>query len=82
MEEQISIVRQCELLGVSRSGWYYRPVGESEEDLLLKRWMDEQYTLTHFYGSRRMRVWLMNQGYLLSRKRVSRLMQEIGLFAI
>ena len=48
MEEQISIVRQCELLGISRSGWYYQPVGESEEDLLLKRWIDEQYTLTPF----------------------------------
>jgi putative transposase len=45
---QISISRQCELLGLSRSSYYYQPVGVSEEDLLLLRLLDEQYTRTPF----------------------------------
>jgi putative transposase len=50
---EISVRRQCELLGVTRSGLYYEPVGESEENLLLMRLLDEQYTRTPFYGSRK-----------------------------
>ncbi len=57
---EISVRRQCELLGVNRSGLYYEPVGESEENLLLMRLLDEQYTRTPFYGSRRMTEWLAN----------------------
>lgn len=78
----MSIVRQCELLGLSRSGFYYKPVEEDAEDLTLKRLIDEQYTRTPFYGSRRMRVWLKRQGYPVNRKRVRRLMQEMGLEAV
>ena len=59
---EISVRRQCELLGVNRSGLYYEPVGESEENLLLMRLLDEQYTRTPFYGSRRMTEWLANAG--------------------
>ena len=55
---EISVRRQCELLGVNRSGLYYEPVGESEENLRLMRLLDEQYTRTPFYGSRRMTAWL------------------------
>jgi putative transposase len=51
---EISIRRQCELLGVSRASWYYEQAGESEENLRLMRLIDEQYTRTPFYGSRRM----------------------------
>ena len=51
---EISVRRQCELLCVNRSGLYYEPVGESEENLLLLRLLDEQYTRTPFYGSRKM----------------------------
>lgn len=79
MNEQISLNRQCELIGISRSGWYYQPVGEDEQDLLLKRLLDEPYTRTPFYGSRRMKAWLRVQGYGVNRKRVIRLMQEMGL---
>ena len=53
-QPEISIRRQCELLGVNRSELYYEPVGESEENLRLMRLMDEQYTRTPFYGSRKM----------------------------
>jgi putative transposase len=49
---EISVRRQCELLGVNRSGLYYEPVGESAENLLLMRLLDEQYTRTPFYGKR------------------------------
>ena len=51
---EISVRRQCELLGVNRSGLYYEPMGESEENLLFMRLLDEQYTRTPFYGSRKM----------------------------
>jgi putative transposase len=79
---EISLRRQCELLGVNRSGLYYEPVGESEENLLLMRWLDEQYTRTPFYGSRRMTEWLATVGYAVNRKRVSRLMERMGIEAV
>ena len=74
--------RQCELLGVNRSGLYYRPVGESEENLMLMRLIDEEYTRHPFYGSRRMAVWLCQQGYQVNRKRVSRLMEVMEIEAV
>jgi len=80
--EEISVRRQCELLGVNRSGLYYRPVGESAENLRLMRWIDEQYTRRPFYGSRRMTVWLREQGYAVNRKRVARLMEVMGIQAV
>ena len=78
----LPIVRQCALVGVSRSSIYYRPKGASEEDLSLMREIDRQYLATPFYGSRRMKVWLERQGILVSRKRVQRLMRVMGLRAI
>ena len=65
----LSMRRQCELLGVNRTSLYYQPVGESEENLLLMRLLDEQYTRTPFYGRRRMTVWLQSQGYEVNPKR-------------
>jgi putative transposase len=70
------------LLGVNRSGLYYEPVGESEESLVLMRLLDEQYTRTPFYGSRRMTQWLATEGYEVNRKRVSRLMALMGIEAV
>ena len=78
----LPIVRQCTLLGVSRSSLYYRAKGASEADLSLMREMDRQYLETPFYGSRRMRAWLDRQGIPVSRKRVQRLMRVMGLRAI
>ncbi len=74
--------RQCELLGANRSGLYYEPVGESEENLLLMRLLDEQYTRTPFFGSRRMTEWLVAQGHEVNRKRVRRLMELMGIEAV
>jgi putative transposase len=79
---EISVRRQCELLGVNRAGLYYEPVGESEENLGVMRLLDEQYTRAPFYGSRKMTAWLATQGWELNRKRVSRLMAVMGIEAV
>ena len=79
---ELSIAQQCELLGLARSTYYYEPVPESEENLLLMRLLDEQYTRTPFYGTRRMTAWLETQGYTVNRKRVTRLLRTMGLEAI
>lgn len=79
---EISLRRQCELLGVSRASLYYQPAGESEENLRLMRLIDEEYTRRPFYGSRRMVVWLREQGYAVNRKRVARLMEVMGIEAV
>ncbi len=78
----MSIVRQCELLDVARSSYYYEPMPENEEDLRLMRLLDEHYTRTPFYGKRKMVVFLQEQGYAVDRKRVRRLMQLMGLETI
>ena len=78
----LSTVRQCALLGISRSSVYYRPRATSLEDLAVMKLIDQQYLATPFYGSRRMTVWLQRQGRTMSRKRVQRLMRTMGLRAI
>lgn len=74
--------RQCELLGVCRSGVYAEPQGESEENLALMRELDELYMKWPFYGSRRMTQELKARGYAVNRKRVQRLMRMMGIEAI
>jgi len=78
----LSISRQCELCGLSRSTLYYEPVGESELNLALMRQIDEQYLKTPFYGSRRMAEYLNRHGHEVNRKRLQRLMRLMGLEAI
>ncbi len=78
---EISIFRQCELLGLPRSSFYYKPTGESEYNLLLMRIIDEQYTLTPFYGVSKMTGLLRIQGHPVGPKRVRRLMRLMGLEA-
>lgn len=78
----MSLRRQCELLGLTRSNVYYRPVPAPTEDLRLMRLLDEQYTACPFYGSRRMTAWLVRQGEAVNRKRVQRLLRIMGLEAI
>jgi putative transposase len=70
------------LLGLSRSSYYYSATEESEENLHLMRLLDEQYTRTPFYGTRKMTAWLQTQGYEVNRKRVTRLLRMMGLEAI
>ena len=78
----LSLVRQCALLGVSRSSIYYRPRAASEEDLYLMGEIDRHYLKAPFYGSRRMKAWLERSRIRVSRKRVQRLMRAMGLRAI
>jgi putative transposase len=78
----LSVRRQCALLGLNRSTWYYTAVPETPANLALMRRIDEQYLHTPFYGSRRMAVWLQRQGDKVNRKRVQRLLRRMGLQAI
>jgi putative transposase len=81
-DSQLSIRRQCELLGLNRSSFYYEPAKETIENLQLMRRIDEQYLKTPFFGSRRMAIWLAEEGEEVNRKRVKRLMGLMGLEAI
>lgn len=74
----ISLCRQCDLLRIHRSGLYYVPVPETDENLHLMRLIDERYYKTPFYGIRRLTVWVRQQGYNVNRKRVGRLMGIVG----
>lgn len=78
----LSISRQCELLGLPRSSFYYEMVAETEVNLKLMALIDRQYMETPFYGSRRMMLSLNDSGYAVNRKRVSRLMRVMNLEAI
>lgn len=79
----LSIRRQCELLDLNRSTYYWRPASESALNLELMRLIDQEYTRTPFYGYRKMTARLNNQhGYAVNHKRVARLMQKMGLQAI
>ena len=77
--EGLSIRRQCELCGLSRSTFYYEPVGESELNLELMRKIDEQYLERPIYGARRLVEHLKRKGYQVNRKRVQRLMRLMGI---
>lgn len=79
---QLSVRRQCELPGLSRSTWYYQPATESAENLQLMRLIDEQYLRTPFYGWPRITAHLHRLGYAVNHKRVQRLMQMLGVQAI
>jgi putative transposase len=79
---ELSVRRQCELLGLNRSSVYYEAAGESAENLALMRLIDEQYTKCPFYGSRRIAAWLQSQGKEVNRKRVQRLLRVMGLEAL
>lgn len=80
--EEISVSRQCELLGISRSGFYYKVIGESVYNLQVMKLIDEYYTEYPFYGVRRLTAWLRGEGYEVNHKRVKRLMRKMGLYAI
>ena len=72
-QDVLSVRRQCELLGLSRRGLYYRPVGESAENLQLMGIIDETYTQRPFYGVRKMTAHLRRAGHAVNPKRVRRL---------
>jgi putative transposase len=78
----ISQRRQCALLGVARSGLYYQPAAPTPDTVAVLHALDALYTAYPFYGSRRMVIELRQQGYGVNRKRICRLMRELGLTAI
>jgi putative transposase len=78
----LSIAAQCRLLKVARSTLYYRPAAVSPDDLAVMRRIDQLYTASPFYGSRRMAAVLRRESWLVHRKRVQRLMRAMGLEAI
>lgn len=82
INRQPSLLRQCELLGISRSAAYYKPKPVNPEDLDLMRLIDEQYMKTPAFGSRSMRNCLVRLGHKINRKRVQRLMRLMGIEAI
>lgn len=81
-QDSLSVLRQCELLALCRSSVYYEKQEPDEYDLELMRLIDEQYTKTPFYGSRRMAVELKSKGHGVNRKRIQRLMRIMGIEAI
>src|ERR1700693_1101556 len=78
----LSVSRQCELLGLSRSSYYYQPATESAENLALMARIDREYTAHPFRGSRGLRAWLRREGHEVNRKRVQRLMRLVGRAAV
>ena len=79
---QLSVSRQCELVGLPRSSFYYQPVAPDAFTLEVMHAIDRIYTDRPFYGVRRIWKTLRDDGYLVNRKRVHRLMQLMGLQAI
>lgn len=76
------MTRQCQLVGLARSTFYYQPKPISEGDLGLMRQIDECHLERPYFGSRRVRDWLEDRGYRVSRSKVQRLMRQMGLTAL
>lgn len=81
-DTEITIHRQCELLGVSRSSYYYRAREESGLNVQLMNLIDEQYTKMPYYGVEKMTAWLRREGFEVNPKRIRRLMRLMGIEAI
>jgi putative transposase len=79
---ELSIRRQCELIGLNRSVLYYEPVEVSAEEIALMKEIDRLFTRWPFYGSRKIRLELRRAGHDVNRKRVQRLMRLMGLQAM
>ena len=77
----VSMRRQCELLGIARSGLYRSPAAADDNDLVLMRRIDELFTTWPFLGSRRMTALLRAEVHAVNRKRIRRLMREMGIAA-
>src|ERR1700722_5613827 len=78
----LSVNRQCTLLGIARSSFYYQPRPTSAEELDLLNRLDRIFTEHPVYGSRRLQVALAREGISVGRRRIRRLMRKLGLCAI
>jgi putative transposase len=81
-EAGLSVSRQCALLEIARSSFYYRPRSESAEELHLLKRLDRIFTDHPVYGSRRLQVALSREGVPVGRRRIRRLMRKLGLWAV
>jgi putative transposase len=81
-DEQLSVRRQCLLLGVNRSSLYHQPVADSDEELQLMRKVDELHRKHPFYGSWRIAATLKSSGPAVNRKRIQRVMRKMGVESI
>jgi putative transposase len=81
-DKRLGIARQCMLLGISRSSFYYEAKGENPLNLKLMRLIDEQFLDEPSWGARQMARFLRRQGYSVGKKRVRRLMKKMGLTAV
>ena len=81
-EAGLSVIRQCALLGIARSSFYYRSRPESAAELELLKRLDRIFTDNPVYGSRRLQVALLRDGISVGRRRVRRLMRKLGLWAV
>lgn len=82
LDKSVSLERQCRLLDVSHSGYYYKRKGESSENLSIMSLMDKHYTEHPYYGVLRMQSYISSLGYKVNTKRIRRLMHLMGLEAI
>ena len=81
-EDSLSVRKKCYLLSVHRSGLYYKPVGEKQENLEIMRIMDEHYLKHPTEGVIRMQDLLISLSFVVNHKRVRRLLRLMGLMAI
>jgi len=81
-KEKLSIRSQCEVLGLSRSTFYYKPLGESDENLRIMRILDEQFLEYPTHGVLQMQDFLLTKGFVINEKRVRRLLRKMGILAI
>jgi putative transposase len=78
----LTVSRQCELIDLGHSSFYYQPAEDDSYNLLLMRLLDEQFTRTPFYGVPKMTAWLRTRGHQVNPKRVRRLLRLMGLEAV
>ncbi len=81
-DKELSLDEQCQALGISLSGYYYKPKGESAENLAIMLLIDKQYTSRPYYGAQRMHAYISSLGYKVNIKRIRRLMRLMGIEAI
>lgn len=81
-DESYSVRRQCSILDLNRSSWYYEPVPLSKEDKLMMTLLDEQYTETPFWGVRNMTTHLRTLGYSIGKDHTRTLLRKLGLQAV
>jgi putative transposase len=79
---KLSVRQHCEILDISRSSLYYKPLGESKENLQLMCMLDEHFMHHPTYGVLQMQDYLQSEGYNINEKRVRRLLRKIGIMAI